>query len=204
MKTILTTLLSLWIASAAHAESFLPTGSLLHVTITNAIFSFNLATPVLAELDEAARFKENEVLPKGTRIIGKALVLKSHDRVNVDFTVAVLPDGREIRLSAIALSPDGSAGIRGKVEKYQDSAVASAALKGAIQGSATLMGQAANPIAGQIGQATADETVREIDLSSQNIDTSISVPGFNKCLVYLNHRLEIAPIRKETKHGNHD
>jgi hypothetical protein len=62
-----------------------------------------------------------------------------------------------------------------------------------------LAGQTLNPVAGQAGQAMADETVREIDTSAANIDTSISVPGFTKCLVFLNKRLDLESNEEKTK-----
>ncbi len=172
---------------------------MLRVTLINAIFSYNLATPVIAELDGAAVFNDRTVLPDKTKLLGRALILKSHDRVNIDFSLAVLPDGREIPLAGIGLSPDGSAGIKGKVEQHKDSLVASAALKGAISGTAAIAAQAADPITVSASQSAAQETVRAIDLSNERIDTSIWIPAFTRCLVYLDRKLEIAPIEKEGK-----
>ena len=175
------------------AGPFLPTGTILRVTITNAIFSFNLATPVIAELDEDASFnKGGVVFPKKTRFLGQALVLKSHDRVNITFSLAVLPDGKEIKLTGLALSPDGSAGIQGKVDKQKDSAIASAALKGAIMGAAAITSQADDSITAQASQSAAQETANAIDTSTGNIDTSIWIPAFTRCLMYLNRRVDLS------------
>ena len=185
------------LAQEINKVSFLPTGTMLRATITNAIFSYNLTTPVIAELDEGGAFKDRLVLPPHTKLLGRAMVLKSHDRVNVEFDRAVLPDGTELDIGGLALSPDGSAGIKGKVEKYKDSAVASAALKGAVTGLTTMTSAAINPVAAQTGQAVAEETVRQVDTTQQEVDTSISIPGFTRCFVYLERRLELKSKEEE-------
>ena len=93
---------------------FLNTGSEIKATIRNAIFSYNLQTPIIAVVDVDAACTKNgyTILPKGTRLMGTADILKSDDRVNIHFSVAVLPNGREFAVSGIALSPDGSAGVK--------------------------------------------------------------------------------------------
>lgn len=178
---------------------FLPTGTVVRATITNAIFSYNLTTPVVAQLDEGASFPEGRlVLPPKTKLIGTAMVVKSHDRVNIEFGLAVLPEGREVEISAIALWPDGSAGIKGTVKKHKDSMVASSALKGAILGgSAMVSAAAANPALAEATQTAARDAAQEIDLSREQVDTSITVPVFTRCLVFLNRRLEIGERPKE-------
>ncbi|MFC1521878.1 TrbI/VirB10 family protein [Elusimicrobiota bacterium] len=184
---------------------FLPTGTQIKATVTNAIFSYNLEVPVIAELESEAKYCDPTdpkicrpvVFPSKTKLIGRALILKSNNRVNVDFHLAVLPDGTEVAISAIALSPDGSAGIRGKVKKHKDSLVASAALKGAIAGAARVAGTAANPVTGEATNELADVAIEEIDFSREKVDTSIEVPAFTRCLVYLLSRIEIP--EKNTK-----
>lgn len=194
VKLIFTAGLLACLISPARAQGkkklFLPTGTQLRSTITNAIFSYNLATPVIAELEEGALFLNRIVLPPKTRLLGRALVLKSHDRVNVEFDMAVLPDGREIAISGMALSPDGSGGLKGRVDRYKDSAVASAALKSVVLGATAMATSGVNPIAAQTGQAAADEAVKDIDLSHEQVDTSISIPAFTRCLIYLSRRVE--------------
>lgn len=208
VKSMIAMLMAILLAVPLHAQDgkpaqalFLPTGTQIRITITNAIFSYNLATPVAGELESGASFLGRMVLPEKTKLLGRALILKSHDRLNIEFDLAVMPDGREVPLSGIALSPDGSAGIKGKVEKHKDSAVASAALKGAILGAAAMTSAAVNPMAAEAGQAVAEEATKTIDLSNQQVDVSISVPAFTRCLVHLTKRLELNPT-EENKNAN--
>jgi type IV secretory pathway VirB10-like protein len=74
------------------------------------------------------------VLPKRTRFIGTVAVIHTLDRINIDFHTCVFPDGQEIRLNALALSPDGSAGVKGKVEKHTDVFAARVAMKTIVSG----------------------------------------------------------------------
>ena len=115
---------------------FLNTGTEIKATIRNAIFSYNLQTPIIAVVDVDASCTKNgyAVLPKGTRLLGTADILKSDDRVNIRFSVAVLPNGREFAISGLALSPDGSAGVKGTVKEYKDLRVMSSAASGALLG----------------------------------------------------------------------
>ena len=189
---------------------FLPTGTALRGAVENAIFSYNLEVPAVAQLESDAEYcnpLEPEVcygvvFPRKTRLIGKALILKSNNRVNISFYLAVLPNGDELPISAIALSPDGSAGIKGKVKKHKDSMVASAALKGALSGAATVASLTANPVVGAAGEAMAQESVKEIDLSREQVDTSIETPAFSRCLIYLSQRVELKSLKEEMRSKN--
>ena len=100
---------------------FLPTGFTFEAVIEGAIFSYNLLTPTVAIVDENITYLNDVVLPKGTRLIGVVQVAHSLDRINIDFQTVVFPNGQEIKINAMALSPDGSAGVKGKVEQHKDS-----------------------------------------------------------------------------------
>jgi len=164
---------------------FLPTGHEIKATIQNAIFSFNLQTPVIATVDEPIASPKDGliILPKKTRLIGTADILKSDDRVNVRFYIAVLPNGREFGINGIALSPNGSAGIKGIVKEYKDARFMSSALSGAMSGIGqavvtTLPGQPI--VAGAIGGALSQGSQEAQSFSSQKVDVSISVPHSRK------------------------
>ena len=180
---------------------FLPTGQEIKATIQNAIFSFNLQTPVIATVDDPVTSPKDGtiILPRKTRLIGTADILKSDDRVNVRFSIAVLPNGREFELVGIALSPDGSAGIKGTVKEYKDARFMSSALSGAMSG----MGQAVvamlpgQPIvAGALGGALVQGAQEAETISNQKVDVSISVPPFQKTFVFLSRRLVLDDIPK--------
>lgn len=101
----------------------IPTGSKLKAHLANAIFSFNVTSPAVAVVDEDFSKDGEVIIPKGTEFIGDAGILKSVDRINVRFSVMVLPSGKELKVSAMALSLDGSGGIRGKVDRQDDKSI---------------------------------------------------------------------------------
>lgn len=113
---------------------FLPTGFMFDAVIDNAIFSYNLLTPAVAFVDDHVTYQDEIVLPKGTRFIGLVQVIHSLDRVNIDFHTCVFPDGQEIRINFMALSTDGSAGVKGKVQKHKDAMAAKIAVKSVLAG----------------------------------------------------------------------
>jgi hypothetical protein len=175
---------------------FLPTGTEIKTTIQNAIFSFNLRTPVTAIVDDPVICpKTGEViLPRKTRLLGTADILKSDDRVNVRFQIAVLENGREFEIDGIALSPDGSAGVKGTVKEYKDVRLMSSAVTGALRGvgesvSTVLPGQPL--VSGALGGALTQGAQEAQSITSQKVDVSISVPPFQKVLVFLSRRLTL-------------
>ena len=98
----------------------LPSGTKIPARLSNRIFSFNVAAPVIALVTRDLKWQEKVVIPKDSKFLGEASVLKSLDRINVKFETLIFPDGREMRVRAMALSEDGSGGIRGKVDKHRD------------------------------------------------------------------------------------
>ena len=107
--------------SSAKSEPIgLPSGTRIPALLSNRIFSFNVAAPVIALVNQDFKWKDKVVIPKGTQFLGEASVVKSIDRINVSFDVLIFPDGKEVRVRAMALSPDGAGGIKGKVQKHRD------------------------------------------------------------------------------------
>lgn len=174
---------------------FLPSGTVLKGTTQNSIFSFNLECPVVVVLDEPALCPKTNsvVLPQGTKLIGTASILKSDDRVNVNFRLAVLPapSGKEYQIQGIILYPDGSSGLKGVVKEYKELRLMSSAASGAIGG----IGQAVAATAGQpiVGQALGGALTAgagEIQTGmAPKVDVSITVSPFQKCGVFLMNRL---------------
>lgn len=91
-----------------------PSGTEITAHTTNAISS-GLESPVIAIVDRNLQFGDKVVIPQGARVIGyTAGAVK--DRINVRFTSLILPNNREVTISALALMKDGSAGLAGKVQ----------------------------------------------------------------------------------------
>lgn len=162
----------------------LPTGFTFDAVLPNAIFSYNLVTPAIAVIEEDILFLDEVVLPKETRLIGFVQAVHSLDRVNVDFHTCVFPNGQEIPFSAMALSPDGSAGVVGKLETHKDAMAAKTAMRTIFSGAAVAasvspvptMGTAMAANLSQEAATTIDSTnVKELDSVKVEPKTSIKV-----------------------------
>ena len=125
---------------------FLPTGFIFPALLPDAVYSYNVEAPVVALIEDDVAFRGHVVFPRGTKLVGHASTLHTLDRVNLAWELAVLPEGCEFNITAVALSAaDGSAGIPGKLEKHEDSIAAQIALQSMITGA-----QAAATGAGQV------------------------------------------------------
>lgn len=92
----------------------LPAGTEIAAHTTNAISS-GLESPVVAIVDRNLEANDTVVIPQGARVIGyTAGAVKN--RINVRFMSLVLPNNREVTISGLALTKDGSAGLVGKVQ----------------------------------------------------------------------------------------
>jgi hypothetical protein len=95
-------------------QAQLPAGTEIVAHTTNAISS-GLESPVVAIVDRDVELGDVVLIPQGSRVIGSTAGAVK-DRINVRFTSLLLPDHREITISALALMRDGSAGLLGKVQ----------------------------------------------------------------------------------------
>src|SRR3990167_7817422 len=98
----------------------IPSGTRIPALLSNRIFSFNVEAPVIALIDRDFKWKDKLLIPKGSKFLGEASVVKSIDRINVSFDILIFPEGKEVKVRAMALSPDGAGGIKGKVQKHRD------------------------------------------------------------------------------------
>ncbi|MFH0984269.1 MAG: TrbI/VirB10 family protein [Candidatus Omnitrophota bacterium] len=166
----------------------LPSGTKIPARLSNRIFSFNVAAPVIAQVIRDFKWQENIVIPRDSKFLGEASVLKTLDRINVKFETLIFPDGRELRVRAMALSEDGSGGIKGKVDKHRDMKTlkaigetllggASLFVGGAGQGPYNLEDQLRVNLATSLtGQAAQDlRSVKTEESVTVETDTSIQV-----------------------------
>jgi hypothetical protein len=164
-------------------------------TIMGAVFSYNVAVPIVINLDEAAVCPKNNyvVFPKNTRLLATANVLKSDNRVNMNVYRAILPSpsGREFEVTGIVLHPDGTAGVPGTKTEYKNVRYMSSAAVGALSGVGQVVAaQGASPIAvgaasGLVQSGAEDAT----GSSAQKVDVSITIPPQQKVTVFLLERL---------------
>ena len=164
-------------------KPFLPPGFTFPALLPDAIFSYNTIAPVMAVLEDDVKFRGRVVLPKNTRLVGSANTLHTLDRVNLSWRLAVVPDGCEIEFSGIALSADdGSGGVKGKVEKHEDSVAAQIAIKSILSGAQQAAAIAA-PIEGAVVSGFSGEANMMLD---QNISKVKSLES-----IYVRERTQI-------------
>jgi hypothetical protein len=96
-----------------------------------------------------------------------------------------------VKFLGMGLSLDGSAGIKGKVETYKDSAVANTVLKSVLGGTQqALVMSGISPIAAGATQGLTNEASSTLETQRQQVKTSISVDAETGLRVYLPQRLE--------------
>lgn len=118
----------------------LPSGTKVRALLEDRVFSFNVAAPVLAIVPNDFKSDGKTIIPKGSKFLGEANVLKSIDRINVSFDLLILPDGSELRVRAMALAEDGASGIRGKVDKHGDTKILKAIGETLLGGASLFVG----------------------------------------------------------------
>ncbi|MBI3552607.1 MAG: hypothetical protein HY077_08805 [Elusimicrobia bacterium] len=148
-------------------------------------------SPAIAVVDREVEYLKKAVIPVGTKVIGTVSIQQTHDRALIIFHTIVFPEGDEMKFSGMALSLDGSAGIKGKVETHKDSSVANTVLKSVVTGTqGALMFSGVSPIAAGATQGLSNEATKELDLQRQEVTTSISVDAETGLKVYLPQRIE--------------
>ena len=168
---------------------FLPTGYTFDAVLETAIFSYNLVTPTIAFVDRHVIYQKEVVIPKGSRFIGTVHVLHSLDRVNIYFHTLVFPDGQEVQTLFLALSPDGAAGVKGKVEKHKDAVAAKVAMKSVL--AAAQAGASVSPtVEGSMTSGLAQEASASLDTTNPKQLESISVEDRTPLKIFVTKRIE--------------
>ena len=162
---------------------FLPTGLSFPALLPNAVYSFNMIAPAIAEIEDDVKFRGRVVLPRGTRLIGSASTLHTLDRVNITWQLAVLPAGCEFAFDGLSLSADdGSAGIKGEVQTHKGSVAAQVALKSALN-VAGAAAAAAAPVEGALASGLTAQASQGLDETMTKVDNLESI--------YIHERTEI-------------
>ncbi|MDO8757298.1 MAG: TrbI/VirB10 family protein [Elusimicrobiota bacterium] len=173
------------------ANYFLPTGFTFPVRLENAVYSYNVETPAIATVERDVVYLRRVVIPAGTRAIGTVAVLKSNDRVLINFHTLVFETGDEVKLSGMALALDGSAGLKGKVETHKDAAVANTVLRSFVNGTQSALEMSGvSPVASSATQGITQEAVKELDVQRQEVTQSITIEAETGLRIYIPQRLE--------------
>jgi type IV secretory pathway VirB10-like protein len=168
----------------------LPTGFTIEALLDGSIFSYNLLTPAMAVLEDDLTAHNEVVMPKGTRFIGVVEVVHTLDRVNIDFHTCVFPDGQEIKVSAMALSVDGSAGVKGKLETHKDAWAARIAMQTIATGVQAGTEAAAPSVGNAMASGLAQETSQSLNTPNAKELDSVSVEDRTPIRIFLRERTE--------------
>ncbi|UPT75002.1 MAG: TrbI/VirB10 family protein [Elusimicrobiota bacterium] len=170
---------------------FLPTGFTFPVRLENAVYSYNAETPAIGIVERDVVYLRRVTISAGTRVIGTVAVIKSHDRVLVNFHTLVFETGDEVKFTGMALSLDGAAGLKGKVETHKDAAVANTVLRSFVNGTqAALDMSGVSPVASSATQGITQEAVKELDVQRQEVTQSITIEAETGLRVYIPQRFE--------------
>lgn len=173
------------------ARYFLPTGFTFPARLSNAVYSYDVESPAIAVVDRNVEYLKKVVIPAGTQVIGTVSIQQDHDRILINFHTLVFPEGDEVKFGGMALSLDGSAGIKGRVEAHKDASVANTVLRSFVAGSAQAISMTGvSPIAAQAAQGLSNEATSALDTQRQQVTASISVDADTGLRVYLPQRLE--------------
>jgi hypothetical protein len=88
----------------------IPMGAATGAKLVNAVVSANSTSPVVAVIQSE---QASEAIPAGSRAIGNAKFDEQSKRISIGFHTIVYPDGEQHAVQAIAMMPDGSAGLEG-------------------------------------------------------------------------------------------
>jgi len=168
----------------------IPSGTKIPALLSNRVFSFNVAAPVLALVSKDFTWQDKILIPKDSKFLGEASVLKSLDRINVSFDLLIFPDGRQMRVRAMALSEDGSGGIKGKVEKHRDVKVLKAIGETFLGGASLFVGSGRrdpynleDQLRGNLAQNLTNQASQ--DLHSVKTEQSITVEAYTPIQVII-------------------
>lgn len=117
------------------SKDYAPYGRLIPCELIVTVDSSSIQTPIIGLVTEDVYYNGRLIIPAGTEVHGKAQTDRSRERIaSGDSWTLVWPDGKELRLSGIALDreadpngngwgiTDGSAGLRGQILKSDDMA----------------------------------------------------------------------------------
>jgi hypothetical protein len=114
------------------ADSYAPFGRLIRCELIVTVDSSSLNTPIIGLVTDDVWHREKLIIPAGTEVHGVAQTDRSRERIaSLASWTLVWKDGRELRLSGLALDreknadsegwaiSDGSAGLRGQLLKSE-------------------------------------------------------------------------------------
>jgi len=91
----------------------IPVGSVIRAELQNTIQSANTGSPVIAVTLQETQSQDGITIPKGTKILGSGNFDDQNRRIQIQFQTLIYEDGTQHPIQAMAVMPDGSAGLDG-------------------------------------------------------------------------------------------
>jgi hypothetical protein len=150
-------------------KTFAPMGEDIQVALLNNVAGNDYEVPVAAGVWKPFYFQGHKILETGDKLIGSAASGRKRDRLQITFKKIIFKSGKSIPLDAIALDPDGTAGVKGyEVGDKLLQVLAPALLKAAsdlgqtFQSNVTTISQ--NPLTGGV---TTNSVINSSDIQTK-------------------------------------
>ena len=163
----------------------IPQGTVVEAYTKYKIFSYNISVPVIAVSSSGFYINGKTVFKKGDKFLGTVSVKHSLNRLNITFDKIIESSGKAINIDAIAMMPDGSGGVKGKVEKHYAGSILTSIAQG-VAGAASIFAGGGSGI-NSSNPYTFQNQVRE-NVAQNEIDSAQN--GLNN-YAELNHNASI-------------
>lgn len=158
---------------------YLPKNSYVRAYLDRSLHTGNLDIPVSGITFTDLKNNEEILLPKNSRLIGRAGVAMESDRVLVEFSSVVFPDGKEYSIRGVALGEDNVAGLPADLNYklgQKSTNVFLRSMLGATGQSMTGFGNSfGEAFAGNLANNTSDNLDEALDFEGRNNGVTVSV-----------------------------
>ncbi|MBF0107306.1 MAG: TrbI/VirB10 family protein [Deltaproteobacteria bacterium] len=159
----------------------IPRDAYIRVTLDRDITSQNLDIPVTATAFVDLNYNGNVLIPKDSKLVGKAYIEKDSRRLGVYFNVAIFPSGREYNIKGMALGEDNVTGLAVETNyklAQKSSSVVASSLLSAASNSLTLPGNSFGGLfAGELADNASNSLENAMDYKDQFNHMTFAVMG---------------------------
>ena len=166
-------------SSSRSPKLHIPRNTTIRAYIDREIVSGNMSVPISAVTISDLMVSGRSILPKGSRLIGKAAPLSNTSRVQVLFSFVVFPNGKEFSIRALAVGEDNLGGLPGRMNYKVAQKGGNVLLKSLLGAGSSTLNAAGNGFgqvfAGQMAANTGEHLNNAVALESQNNGISVAV-----------------------------
>ncbi len=123
-----------------YKDIVIPQGTVVSAYIKYKIFSYNTEVPIIAILSNNCYYHGKTALKKGDKFFGTVSVKHSLNRLNILFNKIIEGSGHRVSIDAVAMMPDGSGGIKGKVHYHYAGNILTSIARGVASAASIFIG----------------------------------------------------------------